>query len=231
MSFHYRYRKQILIFLFCLILVGGGVISYFSFFNEKDSKPKEKIVLQKKKETTKKNKKQELEENIAKEIMVDVKGFVVNPGIYKLKEESRVIDAINAAGGVLEGADTSVLNLSKKLKDEMVIIVYSSYQVENFKKVKEEEQQIQDGCINGVNEVENDACIEEKNDEKESTLVSINTATLEELMTLEGIGEAKAKSIIAYREEHGPYQAIEDLLNVSGIGESLLAKIKENITL
>lgn len=231
MSFHYRYRKQILIFLFCLILVGGGVISYFSFFNEKDSKPKEKIVLQKKKETTKKNKKQELEENIAKEIMVDVKGFVVNPGIYKLKEESRVIDAINAAGGVLEGADTSVLNLSKKLKDEMVIIVYSSYQVENFKKVKEEEQQIQDGCINGVNEVENDACIEENGEEKESTLVSINTATLEELMTLEGIGEAKAKSIIAYREEHGPYQAIEDLLNVSGIGESLLAKIKENITL
>lgn len=231
MSFHYRYRKQILIFLFCLILVGGGVISYFSFFNEKDSKPKEKIVLQKKKETTKKNKKQELEENILKEIMVDVKGFVVNPGIYKLKEESRVIDAINAAGGVLEGADTSVLNLSKKLKDEMVIIVYSSYQVENFKKVKEEEQQIQDGCINGVNEVENDACIEEKSEEKESTLVSINTATLEELMTLEGIGEAKAKSIIAYREEHGPYQAIEDLLNVSGIGESLLAKIKENIIL
>lgn len=231
MSFHYRYRKQILIFLFYLILVGGGVISYFSFFNEKDSKPKEKIVLQKKKETTKKNKKQELEENIAKEIMVDVKGFVVNPGIYKLKEESRVIDVINAAGGVLEGADTSVLNLSKKLKDEMVIIVYSSYQVENFKKVKEEEQQIQDGCINGVNEVENDACIEEKSKEKESTLVSINTATLEELMTLEGVGEAKAKSIIAYREEHGPYQAIEDLLNVSGIGESLLAKINKNITL
>lgn len=235
MSFHYRYRKQILIFLFCLILVGGGVISYFSFFNEKDSKPKEKIVLQKKKEMVKKNKKQELEENIAKEIMVDVKGFVVNPGIYKLKEESRVIDAINAAGGVLEGADTSVLNLSKKLKDEMVIIVYSSYQVENFKKVKEEEQQTQDGCINGVNEVENDACIEEngeeKGEEKKSTLVSINTATLEELMTLEGVGEAKAKSIIAYREEHGPYQAIEDLLNVSGIGESLLAKIKKNITL
>ena len=231
MSFHYRYRKQILIFLFCLILVGGGVISYFSFFNEKDSKPKEKIVLQKKKEMVKKNKKQELEENIVKEIMVDVKGFVVNPGIYKLKEESRVIDAINAAGGVLEGADTSVLNLSKKLKDEMVIIVYSSYQVENFKKVKEEEQQIQDGCINGVNEVENDACIEENGEEKESNLVSINTATIEELMTLEGIGEAKAKSIIAYREEHGPYQAIEDLLNVSGIGESLLAKIKENITL
>ena len=205
-------------------------ISSFTF-NEKDSKPKEKIVLQKKKEMVKKNKKQELEENIAKEIMVDVKGFVVNPGIYKLKEESRVIDAINAAGGVLEGADTSVLNLSKKLKDEMVIIVYSSYQVENFKKVKEEEQQIQDGCINGVNEVENDACIEENGEEKESTLVSINTATLEELMTLEGVGEAKAKSIIAYREEHGPYQAIEDLLNVSGIGESLLAKIKKNITL
>lgn len=233
MSFHYRYRKQILIFLFCLILVSGGVISYFSNFYKKDSKPSEKIVLQKKKETIKKKKGQELNENTQKEIMVDVKGFVVNPGIYKLNEESRVIDAINAAGGILEGADTSVLNLSKKLKDEMVIIVYSSYQVENFKKVKIEQQQVQDECISGVNEVENDACIEEdsKKESENNSLISINTATLEELMTLEGIGEAKAKAIIAYREEHGPYKNIEDLLNVSGIGESLLAKIKENITL
>ena len=229
MSFHYRYRKQILISLFCLILVGGGLFSYFSFFNENDSDSKNKVVLQNNTKV-KKKKKVENQEKI-EEIMVDVKGFVVNPGIYKLNSESRVIDAINAAGGVLEGADTSVLNLSKKLKDEMVIIVYSSYQVENFKKVKEEEQQIQDECISGVNEVENDACIEETKEQKENNLVSINTATLEELMTLEGIGEAKAKAIIAYREEHGPYQSTEDLLNVSGIGESLLAKIKENITL
>lgn len=232
MSFHYRYRKQILITVFCLILIGGGVFSYFSFFYEKDSKPEEKIVLETKPKVKKKETKDEKTPQI-KEIMVDIKGFVVNPGIYKLSVESRVIDAINAAGGVLEGADTSVLNLSKKLKDEMVIIVYSSYQVENFKTLKEEESKIQEECVKGVNEVENDACIEEDSSKEteNNSLVSINTATLEELMTLEGIGEAKAKAIIAYREENGPYQNIEDLLKVSGIGESLLAKIKENITL
>ena len=61
-------------------------------------------------------------------------------------------------------------------------------------------------------------------------MISINTANQEELMTLPGIGEAKAISIIRYREENGAYQKIEDIMNVSGIGESLFAKIKENIT-
>lgn len=228
MSFHYRYRKQILISIFGLILIGGIGFSYFSFYYEKDSKPKEQVTLQN--NVVKKKKKVENKEKI-KEIMVDVKGLVVNPGIYRLNSESRVIDALNAAGGVLEQADTSVLNLSKKLKDEMVIIVYSSYEVENFKKVKQEEKQIQDECVSGVNDVKNDACIEEDSTKENNSLISINTGTLEELMTLDGVGEAKAKAIIAYREENGPYQNIEDLLNVSGIGESLLAKIKENITL
>ena len=166
--------------------------------------------------------------------MVDVKGYVNNPGIYKLKKDSRVIDAINTAGGVTAEGDTSVLNLSKKLDDEMVIIVYSYTQVENFKSVKEEEKVVQQECQVGVNEIENDACITEEhesNDINQNTKVSINTATLEELMTLEGVGEAKAKAIIEYRKTNGNFNSIEDLLNVSGIGESLLAKIKENITL
>ena len=136
------------------------------------------------------------------------------------------------AGGVTSDADTSVLNLSKKLKDEMVIIVYSYEQVSNFKVIKQEELVVQEQCQVGINDIENDACIEEKQEEvNRNTKVSINTGTLEELMTLEGIGESKAKAIIEYREANGNFEKIEDLLNVSGIGESVFAKIKENITL
>ena len=112
----------------------------------------------------------------------------------------------------------------------MVIIVYSNDQVANFKETKEEENIIIDKCIEGENgNLKNDACIE-KEDTKVSGKISINNATKEELMTLPGIGESKADSIIKYREENGNFETIEDITKVSGIGENLFAQIKENIT-
>ena len=162
---------------------------------------------------------------------MDIKGEINNPGIYELKSSSRVIDVIEKAGGLTENANTTVINLSKKITDEMVIIIYSNKQVEDFSKTKEIEKQVQNNCINPSEEsLKNDACITEK----ETTIsgkVSINTATLEELQTLPGIGEEKAKNIIKYREENGLFTAIEDLTKINGIGESIFAKIKENITL
>ena len=164
--------------------------------------------------------------------MVDVKGEVINAGIYKLKTGSRVIDAINMAGGLTNKANTSVLNLSKKLTDEMVIIVYSNYEVENFKKTKEQEEQVLNNCITGYDNLNNDACITSDNSNIENNgKVSINNASIEELLTLTGIGEAKAKSIIEYREKNGGFKSIEDIKNVTGIGDALFDKIKENITL
>lgn len=161
---------------------------------------------------------------------VDIKGEIVNPGIYSLEEGSRVIDVINMAGGLTENANTTIINLSKKITDEMVIIIYSNDQVNDFAKTKEIEEQILDKCNDG--EIRNDACIETEEEEEPTTKpISINTATKEELMNLPGIGEAKALDIIKYREENGPFQNIEDIKNVSGIGDSLFAKIKENITL
>ena len=99
----------------------------------------------------------------------------------------------------------------------MVIIIYSNEEVENFSKTKEIENQIQENCVKPNEEsLKNDACITE-NETSTTTKISINTATLEELQTLPGIGEEKAKNIISYREENGPFTSIEDLTKISGI--------------
>ena len=144
---------------------------------------------------------------------------------------SRVIDVINLAGGLTVNADTSVINLSKKVIDEMVIIVYSKDEVTNFKKTKEIEQQVQEQCIQkDENSLKNDACIS-SNKNTNMTKVSINNASIEELMTLPGIGESKAKDIIDYRTKNGPFKKLEDLKNIHGIGENVYNNLKENITL
>ena len=173
-------------------------------------------------------KKKKAKENV-ETYKVDIKGEILTPGIYTLKSNSRVIDVIEMSGGLTENADTSVINLSKKITDEMVIIIYSKSEVRDFEKTKEKEKTIQEKCIKkDDNALKNDACITDS--VKVSGKISLNSATKEELMTLTGIGESKAEDIIKYREENGPFKAIEDIKNVSGIGDSLFAKIKENIT-
>lgn len=225
-TFKYRYRKQIIIGIFIFLLI-GGIIS-FAIINNLNKKPaKEEIILDnlpKKKKT--KNK-------IIKEFKVDIKGEVLTPGIYSLKNNSRVMDVINMAGGLTNQADTSVINLSKKITDEMVIIIYSRQQVKEFEKTKEQESIVQGKCIkSSENALKNDACIEESSKDESPTnkKISINTATKEELMTLPGIGESKAEDIIKYRENTSKFSKIDDIKNVSGIGDSLFAKIKESIT-
>lgn len=229
MTFKYRYRKQILLSISIFIVVLSIVIGiYFSI--EKKEKKSTKTMLTEKKVKIKK--KEEKEEESPQEIMVDVKGEVMNSGIYTLKKGSRVIDAINLAGGVTKLGDTSVLNLSKKLEDEMVIVVYSYYEVRNFSKTKEKEETVRENCLTGSDGVTNDACINSStSSQSENKKVSLNKASLEELMTLSGVGEAKAKSIIEYRNKNGDFKSIEEITKVSGIGDSLFDKIKENITL
>ena len=223
MSFHYRYRKQIIIVIFILAIL--GVSSFFIVKNIMSNKKKEKdeVIVEKSIE------KKEVE---TKEVLqVDIKGEVINPGIYELDSESRVIDVINKAGGLTENANTSVINLSKKITDEMVIIIYSNEEVNDFKTTKEIEEQVIEKCIQkDDNSLRNDACIENDKNNMLTGKVNINTASLEELMTLEGIGENKAKSIIEYRETKSKFNTIEDIKNVNGIGDNLFAQIKENIT-
>ena len=165
-------------------------------------------------------------------VFVDIKGAVVAPGVYEIEANKKVIDVIVLAGGLTEQADTSLINLAKQLTNEMVIIIYTKEEVEKAKQEEPIIKIIEKECV--CPEIKNDSCLENsKNDSKVETnskKVNINTATLEELQTLDGIGESKAKSIITYREEKGKFNNIEELLEVSGIGESLYESIKENIT-
>ena len=232
MTFTYRHKKQIILCTFGLVLL-LVVASIFIIKNINfEDKEDENIVL-----NTKKDIKKDKEEEDVSDIyyQVDIKGEVINPGIYTVKEGSRVIDVIRLAGDLTDNADTSVLNLSKKVKDEMVIIVYSFNEVESFTKTKEKEEIEQEACIN-QNDIINDACIEDSSNDTSSSVVisgkiSLNTANLDELMMLPGIGEAKAEAIIKYREEVGAFQNIEELKEVSGIGDAIFDQIKESITI
>jgi competence protein ComEA len=167
---------------------------------------------------------------------VDIKGSINNPGVYEVECNKRVIDVINMAGGLTENADTTILNLSKKVKDEMYIIVYSNSEIQEYKQKllpsKEIIKQVEEKIICPDNS--NDACEKTNNTtKKEETKVegkiNINNASKEELMTLTGIGESKADKIIEYRNSN-KFNSIEDIKNVSGIGESVFNKIKDNIT-
>ena len=171
---------------------------------------------------------------IPKKVVVDIKGEVNVPGIYELKTNSRVIDVIEMAGGLTDKANTSVINLSKKITDEMVIIIYSNYEVNNFKKTKEIEASLIEQCKQkDSNSLKNDACIDgnNKNTKDNNSKVNINTATKEELMTLTGIGEAKANDIISYRNKNGSFKNIDEIRNIKGIGEAIFAKIKDRLTI
>lgn len=223
MTFHYRYRKQIILGISLIIVLATTISSIIYFYEPKKEKKIEKVAVEKIKKETKK-------EDTEKLYMVDIKGEVISPGIYELPSTSRVIDVINKAGGLTDIADTSVINLSKKIEDEMVIIIYSEYEVNNWLTTKQEEEYLQEKCQNSEeSKIENDACISDNAIENNETLININTATKEELMTLSGIGETKALAIISYREKT-PFTSIEDIKNVSGIGDSTYNEIKDYIT-
>ena len=186
-------------------------------------------------------KKEAIQETVKSKIKVDIKGAVKNPGVYEVNENSRVSDVINVSGGLTNEADTSVINLSKNVVDEMVIIIYTKEEINEMKKGSTSIKYIEKECI--CPKLENDACIEDKidnipdneinsNDKNESNgKVSLNKATLDELMTLDGIGEKKAQAIIDYRNKNNGFKTIEEILEVDGIGSTTYEKIKDRLAL
>ena len=203
--------KKTIIILCTIIVVLGGII--FILYKNNSSSKEEIVDIFKEPEEIKE------EESNSKKVIVDIKGMINNPGVYEVDSNLRVNDVIELAGGLKEGADTSNINVAKLVSDEMTIIIYSTEEVlEKFK---------QEVCICNCPYIQNDACINSNND---SNLININTAGIEELTTLPGIGDVKAEAIIKYRSEVGKFKTKEELLNVEGIGEALFEKIKDNIT-
>ena len=218
-------KKFILILIGISIILGGTIfILYKNSKEEKEEvvdifKEEEKNIEEETNEQTKEEKKEEVAT-----VIVDIKGNVNNPGVYEVEEGKRVNDVITMAGGLTENADTSNINLAKIVKDEMTIVIYSKEEV--LEKYKSEV------CICDCPYITNDACITETSNEEDNTsnLVNINTASVDELMTLPGLGEAKAKSIIEYRTKNGNFTSIDKITEVSGIGEAIFEKIKDYIT-
>ena len=180
-----------------LLLVGVG-----GLFSKKEEAVEEVTVV----ETTVLAEKTEVSTTQEAVIFVDIKGAVKNPGVYQMKSGDRVKDALDAAGGLTDEADSQKVNLAQRVEDQMVIVV---------PKVGEEVTEIPAGVTSK----------EAAKDGK----VNINTATVEELKTLKGVGEKKAEAIIEYRKKNGSFQTKEDLMKVRGIGKKLFESFQERI--
>ncbi len=209
-------KKSATLIFFFLIIVTLSISLYIKCNEEPVIKYKTKKVVEECKKTE------------SKKLIVDIKGYVKKPGVYEVEEETRISDVIELAGGLLLSANTRYLNLSKKVTDELVIIIYSDTEIEEMIEKGEIEEKLPD--VKDENLITSEEVLEEEtNENKVSGKININTASLEELMTLTGIGETKAEAIIKYREEN-KFKTIEDIMEVSGIGESTFEKIKNNIT-
>lgn len=233
MMFYSRYRDYILCAIILIVMLGVQAVFFWYFYNDINTL---------RKDFDKRNiYSVKVDKGVSNKLIVDIKGEVKKPGVYYLDKGKRVIDVVNKAGGFTIDADSSANNLSKKIFDEMVIVIYSKDEIRDFVHTKENEAIVEERCTSDI--VSNNSCYtvskysktndkitsSENNSSSEKKLVSINDATLEELMTLSGIGESKAKAIIEYRSKK-KFNTIEELKEVSGIGDSLFEKIKGNIT-
>ncbi len=186
-----------------------------------------------------------------KKFYVEIKGEVNFPGVYEADKDNIINDIIDEAGGFTKDAYTDNINLSRKVSDELVIYVYDKNEISDYLN-NEDDPKINEPCLSSSYDISN--CTDDKKSEivadhpeetytkdtwenedsknvfsEDDGVVDINTASKEELMSIDYIGEAKAKAIIAYRESEGLFKNIEDIKNVKGIGEALFAKIKNHI--
>ncbi|MFH6656500.1 helix-hairpin-helix domain-containing protein [Streptococcus suis] len=145
------------------------------------------------------------------QLVVDVKGAVAKPGLYTLEADARVNDAVEAAGGLTSQADPKSINLAQKLSDEAVVYVASK-----------------DENISVVASTTASSAMSQE--EKNTSLVNLNTATEADLQTISGIGAKRATDIIAYREANGGFKSVDDLNNVSGIGDKTMESIRPYVT-
>ena len=160
-------------------------------------------------------------------IYVDVCGAVANPGVFQLAAGSRVFQAIEAAGGYLPEAALTCVNRAGVLTDGQQLYILTQEEMERQGRDPVEMAGASDGQMNGsAGTGQNTGMTAQV---QQDNRININTADEAQLTTLTGIGATRAQAIIAYREENGPFAAIEDIMNVQGIKEGTFAKIKDEI--
>ena len=187
-----------------IILVGRGMMA---------SSTKEKVMVTNAVNTTRM---EETTTMMPQNCYVDIKGEVLRPGVYEFSCESRIQEVIKKAGGFTEEADETKINLAQKITDQMQMIVPNLHSK-------------QEGGVTEGNSEKGNLSNTTPSNSKQGT-VNINTATLEELQTIKGIGKKKAEAILQYRKEHGAFRTKEDLLQVKGIGKKALEAIESQVT-
>ena len=197
--FRQNVKSIILAFMCSLVLIIGGLF----YFNQNKTEDYSGVSFSNISNETN-NKDEKAEKRHDEKIFVDVKGAVKHPGVFETTKDKRVKDLIEEAGGLLDDADTSTLNLSQRVKDQMVIYVL---------KHGEKPKQISDGGSSSSN----------------TDVININTANKEQLMKISGVGKTKAEAIISYREKNGDFKKKEDITKVRGIGKATFDKIKDKI--
>ena len=214
-------KKKIFVFAI-ILLICPTILLVKDKLNSKDDiyiLTEESTVSDENKNNDKKEKIEDEKENISnKEITVYVSGEVNKSGVVTLKEGDRLAVAVEKLGGTTKKADLNNINLAIRVKDE------EHYIIPKIGEAKQEN--LKD--VNNTKDIEN-AEIKNENTEKDSSKININTATLEELDKLPGVGEATANKIISHREENGQFKNIEDIKNVNGIGDKKFEKMKELI--
>ncbi|MFS9151602.1 helix-hairpin-helix domain-containing protein [Streptococcus infantis] len=203
--------KEYKIIVICASL--GLVLGGFFLLNPARQTPAKESNLQtevaaiSKDSTDEKEDKNQKEEVVEQDLItVDVKGAVKSPGIYDLPVGSRVNDAVQKAGGLIDNADSKSINLAQKISDEALVYVPTKEEAAN-----------QESYSNATGN-------------KESKKVNLNKASLEELKQVKGLGAKRAQDIIDHRESNGKFKSVDELKKVSGIGAKTIEKLKEYVT-
>lgn len=206
-------KKKIFIIGAIVIIVIGGIV--YSWIETK--KEEEYLELEDNHTIDQENIIENEVEEVVEKIVVHISGQIVNPGVITLEKGARIVDAIHVAGGTTEEADLTNVNLAYVLEDAQKIYIPSSKDKESEIDIIQENKE---GIILSKN-------LDSKQQEK--LKVNINTASQEELEKLPGIGSSIALRIVNYRKENGKFNAIEEIKNVSGIGENKFNHIKDSI--
>ena len=209
----YKIQKRIIVIIITIVI---GIIGYYIYGRENSEENiiKNEELMVKQDETEQSEKKGK--------IVIHITGAVKNEGVITLEENSRIADAVEAAGGLTEDADMGKINLAYILEDGIKVKIPSKNDVE--------EEKMEEELTDYEEFVENIPESNIKSEKGGTSVVNINKATQTELETLPGIGPSIAIKIINYREENGKFSSIDDLKKVSGIGDSKFENIKNLIS-